>query len=569
VAAISGGTHETITNGGGCKERRMNWGSLGRNEWWELREESSGQTRYGVHRLVRDGTECRPLPETTGHYAWESLEGDEEGNYFMSLPVEGAEPRHETFRDLCLRVQRTGRTDEDLALLDQAADLLLDTAARMHAAGVGLGLVHPENVLLVWLPQVGSRPRVSTQSETGGLDDGWLNSAPHPDPVSPEVDPAAQAAQIVLPDANCVWHSYLQPAPPPWIKESRWAAIWDRQPLQINQSIAENQLVVAEDIRTLARLLAYMLVSDRIFEWETDGPLSRIPSKQDHPETAPGVWRVLDDALQGRIPSINAFRQRLGQLREDRRRGKTGPMAAHYRHQPKPPLTSWERIVRGLKRAAFAVAVLVLLGAVTGGAWYWQVLRPEQERANRFAAAVAAADQSLAGQDLAAAAQSIAAVEAIPASFFGSRRESDAREVERLRRELKRLQQFLVDEETRKLLTAANEAIARARAAATSSSDAVGCIQAMAPALEAIEKLQKDKVSPDLQNEIEQISTAYQETDRAVVSAEIRRLREIPVAADDAIARLKRLVETKVPSTLEDLPWREQLKRIYRSYGGQ
>jgi hypothetical protein len=524
--------------------------------------------------LVRGGVECRPLPEETQQYVWEPVDGEEEGEYFMPLPVEaGTTPPYETFHDLYLRLQKSGRTNKDLALLDRAADLFLATAARMHAAGVGMGLVHPENVLLVGLPQSSIGAHVEAGSGAASREDAWLEPAVPAAVIGPQV---VTAERVVLPDANCVWHSFLQPQPPAWIKQNRWAGLWNRSPADINQSVIDNQVAVGEDICTLARILAYLLVGDKVFkEWAGgDGRLCVIPSPKDSPETGADVWRVFDDALCGRIESVVEFRKRLDQLHQERRGERIGPMTAHYLQPPPlPPLTPAERVARRLKQIAFAVAAAVILGLVGWGIWHWTVLRPERKRTDEFARAADAVQRAIDGRDLAAAKEKFKAIETIPESFFASTREEEVRTSGRLKERIEDLERRVEDEEYRKTVRAVDDAVAEATREPISPMN-VARLESVMPAVTAISEASKSgKVRGHRKEEIERAlgayHKAYHEIFDSLVRAEITKLRDNPVTAEEAIARLKPLVNFKVPSTWESSQCHEQLKRVYRQYGGR
>lgn len=209
----------------------------------------------------------------------------------------------------------------DLVALDAIADRLLEIAAQGHAAGQGLGLLAPDNVLAVTL-------------------DG--------------------TTQVILPDAGFVWDRRKGPRRPRWLRDDvGWRQLWDRAPGEINQWLLDGERDIQQhDLRTLARLFAWLLVGEAtLAEWEPEGPLTRIPDAKAAPATRAEVWGVLDDVLSGAITTAAEFRRQFQQA---------GRLSAHFRQRvhppPKPPPRPW------WPWAVLLPAVLLAVGAA--GGWY-------------------------------------------------------------------------------------------------------------------------------------------------------------------------------------------------------
>lgn len=236
----------------------------------------------GVVRFVNGDISyaAPPLPA-----AWAATPGTP-GRFEMPWPGDPAAAR--TLIHLRADLDRAARSgalksgaSPLLAELDAVADGLLDTTARLHAAGWTLGLVQPGNVVLA-----GTTPHLVDLGFT------WRGSfGPPPWDASPGRPAWMDASAAWLSDVPAVRRQFADPG----------AAHFPR-------------VEPVEDVRTLARLFAWLL---------TGQPRGEVVA----PSRTADLWQLLAEAAAGGVPTAHGFRARLA----------ADPLRGHFTDPPKPP----------------------------------------------------------------------------------------------------------------------------------------------------------------------------------------------------------------------------------------
>jgi len=435
----------------------MDWGSCGaRNEWGE------NGVKSGIVRTVDKGVFYSAPPEGVGQPAWLNVES-EAYCYFMPWPDDrGIPPRYETLRDLAERLRgekqqenSAGRTPDygnsDLARLDVLFDDLLTAMARLHGAGRGLGLIHPDNILLVERADAATYIPAGT-AESDRLEFGNVLAAAEGDTPRP-----SRSWQLVLPDLGFVWDRNAPARQPSWLSQPNWDFLWDEPLDTLNDWLfTGDHQIVGHDLRSVARLMAWTLVGDAIQSWPHDEnqAFRVVPSIREHPETAGTVWGIIDRILRGQLGDVSQVQRELRQMtavqygeREIPYNAPTeaSPLQAYFLTPPPlPPPGPVARLAKVAKRLAKATLVTaVVLAVVSAAGWYF-IWRPEQQRHAGFDRVASAAKMSIeAVSDLASADKGAAAVRAAcdypPPSgwwFFAARNSNEEKQKEDLKGEL-------------------------------------------------------------------------------------------------------------------------------------
>jgi hypothetical protein len=146
----------------------MNWGSPNVDQIWDLdRTAKNGFTKdIGVVRRVWFGASyIGPPPASVNLRAWEHDESGDDLVYYMSvgaydkLPqvvslMELADNSRDAIQKLVRSRNRTvnstiGGENEAINCFNNCFDLLLGLCVKLHLSHLGLGLIHPENILFI------------------------------------------------------------------------------------------------------------------------------------------------------------------------------------------------------------------------------------------------------------------------------------------------------------------------------------------------------------------------------------------------------------------------------------
>ncbi len=308
----------------------FNWGVVG-----FLHEAAELTTMPGSRGVVRfvNGDVGYAAPPLSG--GWKPTPGTP-GRYESPWPGDPAAARTLTHLRADLdAASRSGALKSGssplLAELDAVADRLLEVAAKLHAAGWTLGLVQPGNVLLA------------------------ANHEPH------------------LVDLGFTWKGSF--GPPPWDASPgrpAWLdapADWLSEVTAVRRQFADPsgthfpRVEPAEDVRTLARLFAWLL---------TGQPRGEVVAPSRGP--APELWALLAEASTGRVPTARDFRARLaGDPLSGHFTERVAPLVVAPAPVPTPPAggVPWVPVVAGV------AALLVAVGGGLGYAFWPSKAAPE------------------------------------------------------------------------------------------------------------------------------------------------------------------------------------------------
>ncbi|MCC7419768.1 MAG: hypothetical protein IT428_05780 [Planctomycetaceae bacterium] len=321
---------------------KIAWGGVGaRNSWTELpRWPDSTGVRMGIVRQVLPGVEYREPKTAIDYTTWRRDPGDRL-TFGMSCDVL---PVFQTLVILESRLRqsmqsRKGPDEALLAALDGAVRGLLSIAAQLHASSPPqfLGLAHPSNILLIGPPD---RPPI-----------------------------------VGTPDAGFYFDERAGAARPAWLENDagHWRFLWDESPLDVNRLISSGRWTVGQDLRTIARLIAWLLVGEkRMGEWvggRSDVPLRRIPNPDEADDTGAGVWRVLGDVLdptggaEGRIASASRFAERLTGESEPSEHFRSGLQSTNRAKSKPGKKAAGPSFLAGFLKAA---GILLAVGTVVG-----------------------------------------------------------------------------------------------------------------------------------------------------------------------------------------------------------
>lgn len=290
--------------------QKLAWGNAGNVNFMGEMSDLTG--RPGVIRLVGAGVRYEAAP-LESHIWQPALE--QPGRFEMPW-VEGDPAQVQSLADLAAEIRRNAPpVKARLELLDNVADTILQVAQQLHEHDWRLGLLNPNNILIV---------------------------------------PGTEGREIVLPDLGFTWRGSHgeppwkdSPGRPNWLNEedppNTNCRLWDADP--IVQQLASPSLVEDErpsieaDLRTVARIFSAVMT----------GRVERIlPSP---PPSNGEVWKVLQSVMKGEIKSAQEFRTRLNSAR----------LSSHWLAPKSPPP----------KKSAMPVLVglgILLLGGVGIGA---------------------------------------------------------------------------------------------------------------------------------------------------------------------------------------------------------
>ena len=343
-----------MVSGGQVGSRDISWGVVGTNHWEMLRLQRNID-RDGVVREVERGISYVLDSTGTANVAlpFSRWKKRTDGIYEMDLFEIGLDlsdkPKFTTLVDLRAKLQskrpengelwRGG--EPELKELDQIAGELLRIAAKLHEQGFGVGLLRPDNVVLIRRPEDGSKA-------------------------------------IILPDFGFVRFRGVLPE---WMRpDVKYKDLWDKPPEWMNERCFDRErhtragnmyaatadkvegsgLDPQMDMRTIARLLAWVLDP----KGEVNGRVKvrrDIPSRDQEDWSKAEVWAVLKQATSGKFNDAESFARALEE--------EEAKPSRHFIEQiPSPPPPP------GWPRWLIPVLAGVLLMAIVGGLAYF--LRP-------------------------------------------------------------------------------------------------------------------------------------------------------------------------------------------------
>lgn len=286
----------------------------------------------GIVRRVLPGVEYPPEPPVSVELTtWTRVAGDQ---LTFEMPCD-LKPESTTFEDFADRLaavatSRQGLDEKLLDTLDHIVLKLVSIARTLHSSSLPLyfGLVHPGNILLVG---------------------------------------SAQRPKVAAPDCGFYYDEVRGSKCPKWLESTDRQVFWDKSPQEVNKLIASGGWTCVNDLRSIARLIAYLLVGrEKIEEWSGGPslPLRNIPSSDAAQETGADVWRVLSDVLNDDVLPENRITTAAGLL--SRLTGESSP-SEHFRFAPRQSIGSEGREGRGLFRRFVKVCgTLLVAGAVAG-----------------------------------------------------------------------------------------------------------------------------------------------------------------------------------------------------------
>jgi hypothetical protein len=280
-------------------------------------EQATHQGRQGIMRSVTAGVTLR----SGAAEAWEEV-----GTQKWFLPVTAtALARAKTLRQLSDDVRSNPGSAESLRLLDLVATLLVKKLARLHHDRRGLGMLTPDNALVIPLDQ----------QPTGG---DWA---------------------LLLPDHGFVFEN--SPFPPGWISSPPEAgkAIWETD-VRDQQWREGANLDTAGDVRLLVRLFQGLLTG----RWQRSLlPPAEVAALRPRSQK---LWKILDKTLSDPEASLQSLTDELAQF----------PLSGHFRVQPRPDVQT--RRPRWPASVALVTVAMVVTG---GGLYFWQA--SEQPRTDQ------------------------------------------------------------------------------------------------------------------------------------------------------------------------------------------
>lgn len=315
------------------------WGVVGWSNTWtaldEGREDDSGLLAgYGIERIVDPGVVHVETARIEGVPQWHK-KPEARGRKFQMGWVDDSPPQTHSLLDLhaAIAPRRLSleQGDPQLAALDECVDLLVASAARLHAAQHSLGFLQPDSVRF------------------GTRHDG--------------------ARFLVLPDIGFAWDDAGGLMEPDWLANPQLELIFERGARARNatylaqlrspadkrdlRSRAKTSAAEeAEDVKVLARLIAVALVGvDEARRWcGRSKSLLSLPGRDIAPDTQAPIWdQVIAPALSGQITTSADLAMRLTAHR---------PSAHFLFKPPTPPWGGWA-VVRKAALAGVAVAALV------------------------------------------------------------------------------------------------------------------------------------------------------------------------------------------------------------------
>ncbi len=323
------------------------WGILGSGH--EARDLTDGA--LGVVRTVSIGLSYRKPPLPAGHPAWRpsplsatQFEMSWSGNLsqVQSLSQLGEELASQAGAKGWKNIPCDAQVPAELQRLDQVVKRLLEVVEHLHQRNHGVGLLTPQGVLVT----EGATP------------------------------------SVVLPDVGFTWDCDGMPVVPDFLDPGGpYAPLWELGPatqLARGGAAEGGAFDPRPDVQVLGRVLASILLR-RI--------VGSIPAPDDCPETTsqaddiPGgrrVWETLQDAVAGRIDSVDGPEGLAARL-------DATPLSQHYLGVKRPPPRSWQQTAKVAAKPAALLVLVVML--VLAGVYGPGVVQPW-----RFRQAVAACE---------------------------------------------------------------------------------------------------------------------------------------------------------------------------------
>lgn len=266
---------------------------LGSKHSWEC---SPASARNAVFRNVAAGVKYQRPPLGEGALVWHKVPDADQD---WEMPWDEPPSSVQTFGQLCGELRE--RVDEfrdlppdaeepgELAELDNASRRLLEVAEQLHAQRCGLGVLTPEGILHV---------------------------------------PGTLGKEIVLPDLGFYYDAGQGFLVGPVYRKKvaqEYGFLSDSIEAQERRGLVapeDETFDPTPDIRALGRLFVFGLLG-----WKE----SRMPTPEEAPDTISrgggkdSVWDTLAAAVDGEIPTVTEFRQRLS----------AAPLSQHFRSRPR------------------------------------------------------------------------------------------------------------------------------------------------------------------------------------------------------------------------------------------
>lgn len=204
---------------------------------------------------------------------------------------------------------------DELGVLDDICQKILSLAAHLHSLGHGIGLLCPENIVIL-------------RDEYGEY-------------------------SVTFSDLGFVWGDLLAPVLPTWCQtdyeENPACSLWSSPREQLREQLQAGDEV--RDVQVLGRIFCSALLG---------GFFRNIPDPDEYPDTlaqaanvenARRVWVVLEDAVEGRLRSVTEFATELREYR----------LSQHFLSEARRRFNPGTRVLLGL------LGVGLLAGAVIVG----------------------------------------------------------------------------------------------------------------------------------------------------------------------------------------------------------
>ncbi|ASV72635.1 hypothetical protein THTE_0033 [Thermogutta terrifontis] len=281
-------------------------------------------------RTVRDGVKYRPPPLPNHVPRWHQ---ESRSRILFKMPLRDPPRRLFTLAQYCqqLREQRqelcripanSPIIPEPLRLLDEIVDKVLDLVEHLHAQHEGVGLLAPENILIL----------------------EWENGI-----------------TVSFTDLGFYWDDPLAPTLPAWLesdpKVNPHAELWENPRRQLERFDSSC------DLRILGRVFCSALLG-RPYRDVPDP--DTVPETQADPPSVPlarRIWVVLAQIIHGELTSIDDIRQALREY----------PLSQHF-------LGPVHRRVSGWAIGLATATVLLTLGALIFAIWL--ILRAPDHQAS-------------------------------------------------------------------------------------------------------------------------------------------------------------------------------------------
>jgi hypothetical protein len=274
------------------------------------REEES--TLTGRHGLLRTATAGVSLHSAASEN-WEECGAQK---WFLPLKAESI-ARAKTLRQLSEDLQRKRNDVESLRLLDMAASLLMEKCRQLHQQNCGIGMLTPDDAVLVPLDQ----------QPLGG---NWT---------------------LLLLDHGFVFEHDRSPFAPSWIANPPEVGrcIWDAE-VKEQQWRSGTQFRAAADVRLLVRLFQGLLTGRWQRSLLTASEVVAIKSESQR------LWKILDKAISDPDATVQKLESDLLQ----------NPLSSHFRRRPK------QVSAESQGRISTMLVALIVFAAIAGaGSYFW------------------------------------------------------------------------------------------------------------------------------------------------------------------------------------------------------